>query len=141
MNKKQLAHMEQRLLRERERALKAFRQLDERTKVSSQEDDGSLTMYPLHLADEGTDTMEREKDFLLLSKEGRLVYWIDDALRTLYKRPGDYGKCMECGETIALERLDIIPWARLCLDCQRTEETRVTPILEPTIRTRLSEAA
>ncbi len=142
MNKKQLAHMEQRLLKERERALKAFRHLDERTKVSAQEDDGSLTMYPLHLADEGTDTMEQEKDFLLLSKEGRLVYWIDDALRTLYKQPKDYGKCMECGEAIALERLDIIPWARLCLDCQRLEETRVEPLVEPTTtRIGLSEAA
>ncbi len=142
MNKKQLAHMERRLLRERERALKAFRHLDERTKVASQEDDGSLTMYPLHLADEGTDTMEKEKDFLLLSKEGRLVYWIDDALRTLYKRPRDYGKCLECGAPIALERLDLIPWARLCLDCQRTEEKRVEPMVEPrTTRTRLSEAA
>ncbi len=140
VNKKQLAHMEQRLLRERERALKAFRHLDERTKVSSQEDDGSLTMYPLHLADEGTDTMEQEKDFLLLSKEGRLVYWIDDALRTLYKQPADYGRCMECGDAIALERLDIIPWARLCLECQRIEETR-PEIVAPARRERLSEAA
>ncbi len=133
--------MEQRLLRERERALKAFRHLDERTKVSAQEEDGRLTLYPLHLADEGTDTMEQEKDFLLLSKEGRLVYWIDDALRTLYKRPEEYGKCLECGAAIAPERLDLIPWARLCLDCQRTEETRVlAPIGEPT-RSGLSEAA
>lgn len=142
MNKKQRAHMEQRLLRERERALKAFRQLDERTRVSAQEDDGSLTMYPLHLADEGTDTMEQEKDFLLLSKEGRLVYWIDDALRTLYKRPKEYGACLECGQPIALERLDIIPWARLCLDCQRLEETRVQPIVASrSARIGLSEAA
>lgn len=140
VKKKQRAHMEQRLLRERERALKAFRHLDERTRVSSQEDDGSLTAYPLHLADEGTDTMEKEKDFLLLSTEGRLVYWIDDALRTLYKRPEAYGKCLDCGEEIALERLDLIPWARLCLDCQRMEEMRVLPLVEPT-RIGLSEAA
>ncbi len=134
--------MEQRLLRERERALKAFRQLDERTKVSAQEDDGSLTMYPLHMADEGTDTIEQEKDFLLLSKEGRLVYWIDDALRTLYKRPEEYGQCLECGEAIALERLDLIPWARLCLECQRADELRRQPLVEPAARrVDLSEAA
>ena len=142
MKHKERAHLEDRLLRERERALKAFRQLDESTKVSGQEDDGSLTMYPLHPADEGTDTIEQEKDFLLLSKEGRLVYWIDDALRTLYKQPDEYGRCLECGSEIALERLDIIPWARLCLDCQRNEESRVVlePVARPT-RGRLSEAA
>src|SRR5512141_2713877 len=104
VNRKQRTHLEQRLLRERERAMKAFRQLDESTKVSSAEDDGSLTMYPLHLADEGTDTIEREKDFLLLSKEGRLVYWIDDALRVLYSSPQQYGRCTECGQAISLER-------------------------------------
>ncbi len=142
MNKKQRSHLEQRLLRERERALKAFRQLDERTKVSPGEDDGSLTMYPLHLADEGTDTIEQEKDFLLLSKEGRLVYWIDDALRDLYKRPEEYGRCMDCGKEIAFERLDLIPWARLCLDCQRDEESRAQVEVEPAPRlSRLSEAA
>lgn len=140
MNRKQRSHLEQRLLRERERATKAFRQLDESTKVSSAEDDGSLTMYPLHLADEGTDTIEREKDFLLLSKEGRLVYWIDDALRVLYKHPEEYGQCSECGTGISFERLDIIPWARLCLDCQRHEESRVE-LVEPVRAQRLSEAA
>ena len=140
MNKRQRDHLEQRLLRERERAVKAFRQLDERTKVSAGEDDGSLTMYPLHLADEGTDTIEQEKDFLLLSKEGRLVYWIDDALRTVYKHPDEYGRCTECGDGILFERLEIIPWARLCLDCQREEESR-TEIVEPVRVQRLSEAA
>ncbi len=132
MKQKERNHLEQRLLRERERALKALSRLDERVAVSSQEGDGDLTTYPFHLADEGTDTMEREKDFLLMSKEGRLVYWIDDALRTLYKRPQDYGHCTDCGQAISLERLDLIPWARLCLDCQQDDERR---------QERMSEAA
>ena len=78
----------------------------------------------LHFADEGTDTMEQEKEFLLASKEGRLVYWIDDALRTLYKEPERFGVCAECGSPIGFERLDIVPWARLCVNCQRAEEER-----------------
>lgn len=123
MTQKQLRHFEQRLLRERERALKAFRHIDERVRLDP-EDDGDLTSYPVHLADEGTDTMEQEKEFLLLSKEGRLLYWIDDALRTLYGEPKVYGRCADCGATIAPERLDIIPWTRLCLDCQHADETR-----------------
>jgi len=102
VNNKHRAHLEQRLLRERERALKVLRQLDERTRVPAQEDDGSLTLYPLHPADEGTDTIEQEKDFLLLSKGGRLINWIDDALRTLYGRPAEYGECTGCGAEIAL---------------------------------------
>ena len=123
MKQKERNQLEQRLLRERERALKVLSRLDERV-ADAQDGDGDLTTYPLHLADEGTDTMEREKDFLLLSKEGRLVYWIDDALRTLYKQPREYGHCSECGREISLERLDLIPWARLCLSCQQMDERR-----------------
>lgn len=132
MKQKERNQLEQRLLRERERAIQALRRLDERMGVSSQEGDGDLTSYPFHLADEGTDTMEREKDFLLLSQEGRLVYWIDDALRALYRQPKQFGRCSECGQEITMERLDLIPWARLCLDCQQLDERR---------QERLSEAA
>ncbi len=122
MDQKQRAHLENRLLRERERALRALAQFDERSKVSQQEDDGDLTTYPLHLADEGTDTMEQEKEFLLASKEGRQVYWIDDALRTLYREPERFGICSNCQQPIGFERLDIVPWTRLCVTCQREDE-------------------
>jgi DnaK suppressor protein len=125
MREQELAHLERRLLEERERALRALAQFDEHAmKVSPQENDGDLSTYPLHLADEGTDTIEIEKDFLLASKEGRLVYWIDDALRVLYRNPEDFGRCQRCGQEIGFERLDILPWARYCVSCQRTEEER-----------------
>jgi DnaK suppressor protein len=121
MTDEQREHFEQRLLKERQRAIKALRQLDEN--LSPQDEDGDLTTYPFHLADEGTDTMEQEQGFLLLSKEGRLLYDIDEALRRLYKTPEEYGKCESCGTEIASERLDIVPWATHCLDCQRLQES------------------
>lgn len=125
MRKQELAHLERRLLEERERALRALAQFDEHAmKVTPQENDGDLSTYPLHLADEGTDTIEIEKDFLLASKEGRLVYWIDDALRVLYRSPEEFGRCQRCGREIGFERLDLLPWARFCVSCQRTEEER-----------------
>jgi RNA polymerase-binding transcription factor DksA len=127
MKKSERDHLEKRLIAERARAIKGLRQLDEH--LAPLESDGELTNYPLHLADEGTDTMEQEQSFLLLSKEGRLLIDIDEALRTLYKEPDRYGKCSNCGNPIAYERLDIVPWARLCVDCQRThEETAVETV-------------
>jgi len=125
MNQEQRSHFERRLIRERERALKALAQFDEQARVSAQEDDGDLSTYPFHPADEGTDTEEQEKGFLLASKEGRLVYWIDAALRRLYREPEKYGICEVCGQPIAFERLDIIPWTSLCVTCQRAEEDRL----------------
>lgn len=120
MEKEQLQHLESRLLKERERAVRALEKFDEHKLTGI--DDGTLTLYPLHMADEGTDTQEQEKQFLMASQEGRLLYSIDEALRTLYKTPEKYGVCDSCGQNIASERLDIVPWARLCVDCQRTQE-------------------
>jgi RNA polymerase-binding transcription factor len=85
----------------------------------------------LHLADEGTDTMEQEQSFLLLSKEGRMLIEIDEALRILYKEPERYGLCDNCGEPIAFERLDIVPWTRLCVTCQREQELLAPPPTVP----------
>lgn len=120
MNKRQREKIEKRLLHDRARALKALAQFDNR--FADMEQDGDLTNYPLHMADEGTDTMEQEKEFLLASKEGRRLYRIDEALRTLYKEPKRFGRCELCGEEIAFERLEILPWTTVCADCQRTRE-------------------
>jgi len=121
MTKEQRDQLEQRLLKERQRAVKAVRQLDEN--LAPQDEDGDLTTYPFHLADEGTDTMEQEQGFLLRSQEGRLLYEIDEALRTLYKTPERFGKCVECDKEISFERLEIVPWTRHCLDCKRDQES------------------
>lgn len=121
MTKEQRDQIEQRLLKERQRAVKAVRQLEET--LTPQDEDGDLTNYPFHLADEGTDTIEQEQGFLLRSNEGRLLYEIDDALRTLYKTPDDFGKCMQCQEEIPIDRLEVVPWAKYCLDHQELQES------------------
>ncbi len=74
------------------------------------------------MADQGTDAMEREKAFLFASQEGRFLWHIDQALRRLYKSPETFGKCHQCGEDIAFERLDALPHARFCFACKTREE-------------------
>jgi DnaK suppressor protein len=125
MTKKELEQLEKLLVRERERVIKALRQLDD--SVSPTSGDGDLTTYPLHLADEGTDTMEQEQSFMLLSKEGRLLIDIDVALRTLYKEPERFGRCLNCDQAIAFARLEVIPWTRMCLTCQQAFEELPVP--------------
>lgn len=113
MTEEDRRHLEQRLLHERERVLRALDRLDE---VS--EDDGELTMYRQHPADEGTDTMEQEKRLALLGQDGARLTQIDHALRLIYKEPEKYGRCERCGTEIDLPRLELVPWARHCLPCQ-----------------------
>jgi len=123
MNKKEQQHLEKRLLKERARVLKELGHYDESFTNSDQGADGDLSAYSFHMADQGTDAMEREKAFLFASKEGRLLYHIDEALRRLYRTPKKFGVCEECTEKIAYERLDALPHARLCIRCKEREET------------------
>ncbi len=122
MSKKHLAHFEKRLLEERRRVLKELGHHDETFGVTDQASDGDLSSYSFHMADQGTDAMEREKAFLFASQEGRFLWHIDQALRRLYRSPDTFGKCHSCGEDIAFERLDALPHARYCITCKQKEE-------------------
>jgi DnaK suppressor protein len=122
MPKKQLQYFEKRLLEERRRVLKELGHHDELFNKSDQAADGDLSTYSFHMADQGTDAMEREKAFLFASQEGRFLWHIDQALRRLYKSPETFGKCHNCGQEIAFERLDALPHARYCIECKQREE-------------------
>jgi len=122
MTKKQLQHLEQRLLDERARVMKELGYYDESFNNTLQSSDGDLSSYSFHMADQGTDTMEREKQFLFASQEGRYLWHVNEALRRLYKSPERFGKCEQCGEDIGFDRLDALPHARLCITCKEKEE-------------------
>jgi DnaK suppressor protein len=122
MPKKQLQHFEKRLMEERNRVLKELGHYDEAFGSTTQESDGDLSSYSFHMADQGTDAMEREKAFLFASQEGRFLWHIDEALRRLYRSPETFGKCHNCGQEIAFERLDALPHARFCIQCKQREE-------------------
>ncbi len=122
MNKKQLAHLEKRLLEERGRVQKELGYYGEQFSGTLQSSDGDLSSYSFHMADQGTDAMEREKQFLFASKEGRYLWHVNEALRRLYFDSEKFGQCHECGEEIGFERLDALPHARLCIKCKAKEE-------------------
>ena len=122
MPKKQLAYFEKRLLEERKRVLKELGNYSEAFGATPQSADGDLSSYSFHMADQGTDAMEREKAFLFASQEGRFLWHIDEALRRLYRAPENFGKCHSCGEDISYDRLDALPHARFCITCKQREE-------------------
>ena len=122
MTKKSLSHFEKRLLEERKRVLRELGHYDETFGSTEQGADGDLSSYSFHMADQGTDAMEREKAFLFASQEGRFLWHIDEALRRLYRSPDTFGKCHNCGNDIGYDRLDALPHARFCIECKQREE-------------------
>lgn len=122
MNKKSLEKLEERLLEEREQMLRELGVFEEEFADTTRDSSGDLSAYSFHMADQGTDAMEREKAFLMASKEGRQLWQIDAALRRLYKEPEEFGECAECGDEIGWERLEALPYATLCIACKQQEE-------------------
>jgi len=122
LSKKQLSHLEKRLLEERARVMKELGHYGESFNSSLQASDGDLSSYSFHMADQGTDAMEREKAFLFASQEGRYLWHVNEALRRLYGAPERFGKCEQCGDEIGFDRLDALPHARLCIKCKAKEE-------------------
>jgi DnaK suppressor protein len=115
-------HFERRLLEERRRAVAQMAEFDDQMGQSQDEATGELTSWRFHMADVGTETYEREQSFLMASREGRLLWLIDSALRRLYASPDSFGRCEQCGATIAYERLDAIPYVAHCVDCKQDWE-------------------
>lgn len=116
MTDEQRNHLEQRLLEERKRVTDVLNRYARRHEnaESPQDESGDLTKMPLHMADQGTDTMQQELDAVTLDRESRNLNEIDAALQRLYQHPDRYGVCEKTGKEIPFERLDIVPWARTC---------------------------
>jgi RNA polymerase-binding protein DksA len=123
MDSKQLEHYRELLLKKRQELLEQLGYIRETSFSDTMKDaSGENSAYTYHMADQGTDTQEREKAFMLAYREGRLIYHIDEALARIEK--GTYGLCQECGEPISPERLEAVPHARLCIDCKSKEESQ-----------------
>jgi DnaK suppressor protein len=121
VNKRDLKHFEQRLIEERLKLLKELGYFEDKMFNNSQRDAaGDLSAYSVHMADQASDAEEREKAYHMASTEGRLLYHIDEAIARV--RVGDYGCCQACGKKIKRPRLEVVPHARLCIDCKKAEE-------------------
>jgi DnaK suppressor protein len=64
-----------------------------------------------------THVFEQQRDLALRDRSRAELQRIDAALVRL--DDGTYGTCERCGQPIAPERLEAIPWAATCIDCAR----------------------
>lgn len=72
------------------------------------------------IGDQALMDLEREVDISLMEMRNRKRQMIDEAMTRLAE--GTYGICAECGVEISEKRLAVVPFAKLCVECQtRTE--------------------
>lgn len=72
--------------------------------------------------DIASDTIDRTLLNSLGEADQRRLTMIDRALDRI--RQGTYGQCLSCGKQIPEARLEALPYAVLCVECQTKEERK-----------------
>ena len=120
--KDRLKYYEDVLKAEIDNSQKLINQLSEVYKKGTKDSSGDLSGYTFHQADLGSDTHEQEKTAYLLETEYQKIKLISAALQRITDKT--YGLCEMCGCHIEENRLKIIPYARVCIDCKTKEEKK-----------------
>ena len=120
MDDRELKACKGKLLDERGRLLQDLDALEEATATTPKDSSGDLSSYSSHMADQGTDAMEREKAFLFASVKKRRLEEIELALGRIAS--GTFGLCESCGQPIPAKRLERLPDASLCVACKEKQE-------------------
>ena len=113
-----LDHFRAELERELERLRAARKGVNHESSLT--EETGDLSTGAGELADTATETYLRELDEGLEDNADHLIAEVEAALQRI--EDGTYGTCAVCGKPIAVERLEAVPWATLCIDDKRAQE-------------------
>ena len=123
MTKKELEFFKNLILKKKSDLFAELGYLESSSMSSTSKDQsGDLSSYSFHMADQGTDTMDREMAFTFASREGRYLHHLNEALERIEK--GTYGLCRSCGGEIGKARLDAVPHATQCIKCKNAEEKK-----------------
>jgi DnaK suppressor protein len=82
--------------------------------------DESVDEQAQDMVDRATSAYTREFAFSLSESDRRTLLLIDQALLRLDQ--GTYGTCVHCQGHVQEKRLEAVPWARHCLECQELQD-------------------
>jgi RNA polymerase-binding transcription factor len=130
-SKKDLDHFRELIMAKRDEIIEQLQNLkDQMLDPTTGEYINENSPYSLHMAEQGTDAMEREKIFLYAQRENKFLGYLEDALKRI--DAGTYGICVECVEDpqhlcptcplIPKARLEAVPHSQLCLQIKQKQE-------------------
>lgn len=97
-----------------------IREIEESLGQSLTEDQQRRLESARDVGDQALMDLERELGISLMEMRNRRRQSIDEALTRLHE--GTYGMCAECGIEISEKRLQAVPFAKLCVECQSRAE-------------------
>ena len=72
------------------------------------------------MADRATSAYTKEFAYSLSESDRKVIVLIEEALSRL--DTGTYGTCVHCSQPVQDKRIEAVPWARHCLDCQELQD-------------------
>jgi DnaK suppressor protein len=98
------------------------RLLAERDRLNAELDETVVAPDPMTYGSQAaaaSQVFEQQRDLALRERTENQLAQVEAALARIDE--GTFGMCRRCGKPIASERLGALPWAALCIDCQRLE--------------------
>lgn len=115
----ELAHFKKLLEDKRKSAMSDIR--DMRSQLAdSREQAENDTAYSFHMADAGTDAMDREKLYLMVARQQRFVGYLERALDRIDNKT--YGICRITGQAISKERLEAVPHTEVSIEAKKAQK-------------------
>ncbi len=113
MDKKRLDYYRKKLQAKREDLVRTI----ERTEEEGRAADEDTTV---DLADKAANSYTKEFLFGQTNTERTLLRLIDEVLKRM--KDGTFGECANCEKEIQQKRLEAVPWAKYCVECQEKQE-------------------
>ena len=111
----ELAYFEQLVLERRNSAIDDIERLRSQLQDAREQAEND-TAYSYHMADAGTDAMEREKLYLMVGRQQKYVGYLDRALTRIKNKT--YGICKITGKPITKERLQAVPHTEISIEAK-----------------------
>ncbi|RPI15434.1 MAG: molecular chaperone DnaK [Ignavibacteriae bacterium] len=117
LNAKELAYFKELIVEQKTEILENARRLRESlVDENTGEYVGENTTFSMHMAEHGTDEMEREKTFMFIQRDEKHLFYLENALERIEKKT--YGLCVSCGKPIDKGRLEAVPITQHCIKCK-----------------------
>lgn len=113
MDKKRAELYRKRLAQKQEELLR----LVSKSEQDGREADEEVTQ---DIADKAANSYTKEFLFHQSDDNRRMILLVKEALERL--KLGQYGLCVACHEEVETKRLEAVPWARHCIECQEKQE-------------------
>ncbi len=113
MDKKRAELYKKRLAQKQEELLR----LVSKSEQDGREADEEVTQ---DIADKAANSYTKEFLFHQSDDNRRMLLLVKEALERL--KLGQYGLCVACHEEVETKRLEAVPWARHCIECQEKQE-------------------